>query len=67
MIEFGQDRNPPAKGLYVAYVDGDYPVAASRMLLLWTGQQWEYQLSDQRYRGIVYAWVGPLPYLELAS
>lgn len=64
-IPCGQDRNPPQKGTYVAYVDGDFPVAANRMLLIWTGTQWEYQLSDQRYRGTVYAWVGPLPPLSL--
>jgi hypothetical protein len=64
-IEFGQDRNPSTKGLYVAYVNGDYPLAANRMLLLWSGEQWEYQLSDQQYRDTVYAWVGPLPYLEI--
>lgn len=64
-IEFAQDCNPPQKGLYVAYVDGDYPIAANRMLLIWSGTDWEYQLSDQRYRGNVYAWVGPLPLLRL--
>ena len=51
----------------MAYVDGDYPVAANRMLLLWSGQQWEYQLSDHRYRGTVYAWAGPIPHLPLTT
>ena len=59
-----QDRDPTIKGLYVAYVDGEFPVSANRILLFWDGSRWSYQLSDQFYRGKVYGHVGPLPFLR---
>ncbi len=61
MISFGDNGNPPSVGSYVAYVSGDVPAFAERVFLLWDGKRWSYPLSDQNYRGHIYAWVGPLP------
>jgi hypothetical protein len=58
-------ENPTERGLYVCWIDGDFPVQANRVLLLWENDRWEYQLSDQRFRGPVYQWLGPLPRLEI--
>lgn len=65
-IEFGEDRNPPIRGSYVAWVNGELPMKfASKILLFWEGRAWGYPLSDQPYRDVVYAWAGPLPAVEL--
>lgn len=66
-LDIGEGR-PTKPGLYVAYTNPDdlgrdfkY---AERRLLMWDSG-WFHRSSDQKYRGYVYQWVGPLPALEL--
>lgn len=56
---------PPQNGWYVAYIDGALPRFALRRLLTWDGSRWFFPGTDQRFRGTVYGWVGPLPLMEL--
>jgi hypothetical protein len=57
---------PHAPGLYVAYVDSDFgELLTERILLTWDSKQWHYPMSDTRYRGHVYGWIGPLPIMRL--
>lgn len=60
------EGNPITVGAYVAYVNDDLVTRfAKRTLLFWDGQRWGYPMSDQRFRGHVYQWIGPLPALKL--
>lgn len=59
--------DPPRAGTYIAYVDGEVPRWAKRMMLFWDGARWGYPLSDQKYRGPVHAWIGPLPAMKLTG
>lgn len=67
-INLGYDEKPRRSGLYVVYTNPDdlrefkY---AERRLLVWDGRGWSYRMSDQRFRGHVYQWLGPLPALKL--
>ena len=65
-VGHGKGINPTRAGLYVAYVnDPQLTTVAARIFLMCHNGQWYRQLSDQRYRGTVYQWVGPLPVLRL--
>lgn len=60
-----EDPFPAEHGSYVAYVDNDMvPRFAARIFLSFDGE-WSYPLSDQRFRGRVHAWLGPLPALKM--
>lgn len=67
MSELVGEGTPSKPGLYVAYMNPDdlrnfsY---AERRFLMWD-RGWFYPSSDQKYRGHVYQWVGPLPALKL--
>ena len=62
------DGTPPANGMYVAFVNGEYiETYAARELLMWINGQWGYRKSAERYRGHVYGWIGPLPALPLTD
>jgi len=63
-----KEGNPPTAGMYLAYVDDQFQTTfAARILLLWHGRQWNYPMSDARYRGHVYGWIGPLPVMRFAD
>lgn len=54
--------DPKESGVYVAYVEHQfldkYP---DKELLMWHDGYWSHRMSDQKYRGKVYGWIGPLP------
>jgi hypothetical protein len=55
---------PPERGMYVAYVDTPLPDSKflQKKLLMWMDDdEWWYPGSDQKYRGQIYCWIGPLP------
>lgn len=57
---------PRVKGLYVAYVNDEFVTRyAKKIILFFDGDRWGYPGSDQNYRDSVYAWLGPLPAMEL--
>lgn len=61
-----QEGDPPRPGSYVVYTDGTLSHRhASRVLLMWSEGRWWYPLSDQKFRGHCYGWIGPLPAMEL--
>lgn len=67
MIEIKEGR-PPRNGLYVVYVNDTVDkraMAAQRRFLMWFDGEWNYCMSDQRFRGHVYGWVGPIPIMKL--
>lgn len=68
MSDLVGEGRPAKPGLYVAYTNPDELLHkfthAERRFLVWD-HGWFYQSSDQRYRGHVYQWVGPLPALKL--
>lgn len=53
--------NPRIDGMYVAYVEGIIEPYTKRELLMWVYGVWSYPGSDQKYRGTIYGWIGPLP------
>jgi hypothetical protein len=53
--------NPTAVGVYACRVPyGDNTNLVKDLFLIWM-DQWCYPSSDQRYRGRVLGWIGPLP------
>lgn len=57
---------PDETGVYVAYVNSEMTTKwAGRVLLMWQDGKWWHLGSDQKYRGHVYACIGPLPALAL--
>ena len=62
-----EGREKPIKeGMYVAYVDTEIDIPfAERKILLFLDGIWSYPGSSENFRGHVYAWVGPLPTIEL--
>lgn len=70
-MELVLEKDPTQNGLYVAYVNDTVmpatAIAAERMLLMWHDSAWFFRLSDQKYRGYVYGWIGPLPVLRLEN
>jgi hypothetical protein len=65
-IKYCDGDMPEFAGVYVAYVNPAHPEIprADRIILLYH-VDWFYQGSDQKYRGIVYGYVGPLPHMPL--
>ena len=60
---------PTDTGLYVAYVDSVFPGWADKILLTYDAStnKWTYKGSDQPYRGVIHACLGPLPALSLTD
>ena len=59
-------EDPVVDGLYVAYVDPDLDIPyAQKIFLMWMNNRWGYPGSDQKYRGNVYGWLGPIPAMKL--
>lgn len=56
---------PAYDGLYICYTDNDaLPAFTDRKLLMKYQGEWTYPMSDQKFRGRIYGWVGPLPVLK---
>ncbi len=59
-------HKPTANGMYVVWVNDEHVKRyAKKMLLMFIDGKWGYPGSDANYRDVVYAWLGPLPALEL--
>jgi len=59
------DGEPPRPGLYVAYISENFQSRfLEKKLLVYYGGSWTYSGSDQKCRGTVYGWIGPLPAME---
>lgn len=57
--------DPESNGVYVAYVDHENGGKfAAKIILVFQDGEWYYLGSDQRYRGEVHGWIGPLPSLR---
>lgn len=53
---------PTETGVYACRVPLDYaPDLLADKFFMWYEGQWWYPMSDQRYRGEVVCWLGPLP------
>lgn len=54
---------PTEMGVYACRVPSDVlpEPFCSDIFLIWDNGYWYYQFSDQRYRGKVVGWIGPLP------
>lgn len=58
MIEYNIDNDPTEIGVYACRVpDMGF---SKDIFLLWFDGRWSYVGSDQRYRGHVNGWIGPL-------
>jgi hypothetical protein len=58
MIHYTTGINPTSVGVYACRVqDGDL---LKDIFLMWFDGRWGYLGSDQRYRGEVAGWAGPL-------
>jgi hypothetical protein len=57
---------PPGNGMYVAYVDEGLGIPfAGKELLMYIDGRWGYRHSDQRFRGKIVGWFGPIPALPI--
>jgi len=54
--------NPKISGVYACRIPNpDYVWLADDVFLQWYDHHWWYLSSDQKYRGEVLGWIGPLP------
>ena len=60
MITYEQYEPPEEVGVYACRVPHELPGLLSDIFLLWHNNSWSYLGSDQKYRGKVLGWVGPL-------
>lgn len=61
-VEYVIGADPEANGVYACRVPKygwDAPIAED-CFLLWLDNEWVYVGSNQRYRGVVLGWIGPL-------
>ena len=61
MVKYTTDGNPTAVGVYACRVPD--PVDKDLLkdiFLMWYDGRWTYLYSDQRYRGTVLGFIGPL-------
>ena len=61
MIRYNESDDPTESGVYACRVPSDHcPGLYTDIFLMWMDGKWGYLGSDQRYRGHVAGWVGPL-------
>lgn len=60
MVEYDQHQEPTEVGVYACRVPADAPGLLDDKFLLWHERKWWFLGSDQRYRGEVVGWIGPL-------
>jgi hypothetical protein len=61
MITYFTDCDPTEPGVYACRIpDPDCAPLLIDRFLLWYDGGWQYCGSDQRYRGVVIGWIGPL-------
>lgn len=61
MVEYNVTTDPTESGVYACRVPSEkIPGFFTDVFLMWVEGRWHYIGSDQRYRGDVTGWVGPL-------
>lgn len=62
IVEYWIGVDPIEKGTYACRVPMDDAPSGwlEDKFLFWDGHRWGYPSSDQRYRGEVIGWIGPL-------
>lgn len=61
IIEYNTTDEPTEVGVYACRVPDDMLPALRRdIFLMWFNGRWSHIGSDQRYRGMVIGWIGPL-------
>lgn len=61
MISYKTGCNPEERGVYACRIENpDVPQLLKDVFLMWFDNQWGYTGSDQKYRGEVLGWIGPL-------
>lgn len=60
-------ESPVQTGLYLIFADPKVGIHTTRMLMLWINDRWCYPSSDQNYRGKVYGWLGPIPWVTVEA
>lgn len=66
IITYSTDGDPVEKGVYACLTplyseDGrEIGSLTEDKFFLWDGKDWFFRFSDQRYRGEVLGWIGPL-------
>lgn len=61
LIAYNETDDPTENGVYACRVPrGNVPGLYEDEFLMWYDGQWGYLGSDQRYRGEVFGWIGPL-------
>lgn len=58
MITYNTESDPIEVGVYACRVAGIFLLEDK--FLMWFDNRWSYIGSDQRYRGEVVGWIGPL-------
>lgn len=61
MIRYTTGQDPAEQGVYACRVPMDRtPAMYTDVFLMWFEGRWSHLGSDQRYRGEVAGWIGPL-------
>lgn len=60
MINYNTKDQPTEMGVYACRVESDIQGWYDDEFLFWQSGRWGYISSDQRYRGKVLGWIGPL-------
>ena len=60
MITYNTESDPSETGEYACRVPLEGSFLLKDVFLLWFDNRWSYTGSDQRYRGEVIGWIGPL-------
>lgn len=61
MITYITGQDPVERGVYACRVPHDHaPGLLADLFLMWFDGRWSHLGSDQRYRGEVLGWAGPL-------
>jgi hypothetical protein len=61
MIRYNTENDPDERGIYACRVPADnLPGFHTDKFLMWFKDEWSHIGSDQKYRGEVTGWIGPL-------
>ncbi len=64
VVDFCHGDTPTYSGQYVAYVKSNSPEILDKKILTYIDGIWSHPGSDQKFRGAVYGFVGPLPAIK---
>ena len=61
IVQYNETDDPTERGVYACRIPKEnLPGLFEDKFLIWHEGQWGYLGSDQKYRGVVAGWVGPL-------